>query len=135
MVQLFLRDPSCYFVPTYGLTIAANACLLHRHLSQAHMGQHLSLGKSMLGGRHRRLIASYYPLCAVTAPHELQDTPQPSQDARTLAIAESKGSADARQAAESAQRRIDIAVEATKRLDEVRHVFRSHACWHYLRLC
>lgn len=49
-----------------------------------------------------------------------QGTPKPSQDVRSIAIAESKGSADAKQAAESAQRRIDIAAEATKRLAEVR---------------
>ena len=50
----------------------------------------------------------------------MQGTPEPSQDVRTITIAESKGSADAKQAAESAQRRIDIAAEATKRLAEVR---------------
>ena len=63
------------------------------------------------------------------APSHLQATPEPSQDARSLAIAESKGSADAKAAAESAQRRIDIAVEATKRLEEARHKvpFRMHA--------
>ena len=50
----------------------------------------------------------------------LQATPEPSHDARSLAIADSKGSADARQAAESAQRRIDIAAEATLRHAEAR---------------
>ena len=78
---------------------------------------------------HRPLRGSRSPLnppnidtilILIPAPPESQGTPEPSQDARSLAIAESKGSADARQAAESAQRRIDIAVEATKRLEEVR---------------
>jgi hypothetical protein len=51
-----------------------------------------------------------------------QATPEPSHDARSLAIADSKGSADAKQAAESAQRRIDIAAEATLRLAEARRL-------------
>ena len=70
------------------------------------------------------------PEVATTGPLLLlQSTPQPSQDARSLAIAESKGSADARQAAESAQRRIDIAVEATKRLEEVHTCRLTFVCF------
>ena len=73
-----------------------------------------SLAWSLLATVKTQAVNCHHPSNAVA-----QGTPKPSEEARSLAIAESKGSADARAAAESAQRRIDIAVEATKRLAEV----------------
>ena len=65
----------------------------------------------------------------------MQGTPEPSENVRSLAIADSKGSADAKQAAESAQRRIDIAAEATLRLAEVRLDCASFSRGNYVWCC